>query len=90
MIFPKKRQSETPLFSGPTIRAGTIGLHVVSGLIAGGGIGYFLDAWLRTRFCFWIFLPLGFIAGCLNTYRDVQKLLREQDEQDAAKRRLRD
>lgn len=65
---------------GPLARAGTIGLHLVSGMIAGGGIGYFLASWLGSGWWFIIFFVLGFISGVLNTVRDIRKLLREQEE----------
>ena len=86
MIFPKKPASGRPFFSGPAMRAGVIGLHLVSGLLSGGVIGYLLDSWRGTKFWLWIFLLLGFVAGCINIYRDVRKLLRENDEEDAARR----
>jgi ATP synthase protein I len=69
--------------SGPLALAGGMGLHCVSGVLAGCGIGYALDKWLDTGFFFWIFLPLGVAAGFLNLYRDAKRLMREQDAVDA-------
>ena len=74
-LEPGKRNSV-----GPLARAGTIGLHLVSGLLAGGIIGYMLDSWLDTRYFFLVFLALGFVSGVLNVVRDVKKLLQEQEE----------
>ncbi len=88
-ILPEKPR-QTPLLSGPVIRASVIGLHCVSGMLVGGGIGYFLRSWFDAAWCFWLFLALGFLAGCLNMYRDVQRLLRDQDAIDAAKKPPRD
>ncbi len=90
MIFPKKKPPEKPLLSGPIARASVIGLHLVSGMLAGGFIGYWLWHWFDAPWCFWIFLAFGFAAGCLNMYRDVKKLLRDQDVIDAEKNPPRD
>lgn len=86
MIFPKPPKNSGSLFSGPAARASVMGLHFVSGLLVGGGVGYMLDQWLGTRFLLWIFLPLGIAAGFMNVYRDAKRLMREQDELDAANR----
>lgn len=46
------------------------GVEVVSALIAGVLIGYFLDRWLGTRpWLFLLFFVLGGAAGVLNVYR---------------------
>ena len=90
MIFPKKPSRERPLLSGPIARASVIGLHLVSGLLVGGTMGYFLWKWFDAAWCFWLFLGFGFAAGILNTYRDVQRLLRDQDAIDAANNPPRD
>lgn len=80
LILPEPRGPEKRNMVSPIARAGTIGLHLVSGLLAGGFIGYMLDAWLETKFCFLIFLALGFVSGVLNTVRDIRKLLQEKDD----------
>lgn len=46
------------------------GVEVVSALIVGIAIGYFLDRWLGTRpWLFLLFFVLGSAAGVLNVYR---------------------
>ncbi len=90
MINPKPPKKSGSLFSGPAARASVMGLHLVSGVIAGGAIGYALDSWLDSGFWLWIFLPLGIAAGFLNVYRDAKRLMREQDELDARERSGKD
>ncbi len=90
LIFPKKKPPETPLFSGSIARASVVGLHLVSGMLTGGAIGYFLWQRFDAAWWFWIFLALGFVAGCLNTYREAQKLLRDQDATNDRKNPPRD
>ncbi len=64
-------------------RASIIGLHMVSGLLAGGLIGYGLDRWLGTKPWFTvIFFVAGIIAGFKNVYLDTKRLLRDQKKQD--------
>lgn len=64
-------------------RAGTIGLHMVSGVAVGGGIGYFLDQWLDTSpLLLIIFLILGILAGFNNVYKDTQRLIRDLEKHD--------
>ena len=86
MIFPKPPPKSGSLLSGPAVRASMMGLHFVSGLLVGGGIGYALDKWLGTGFWLLIFLPLGIVAGFMNVYRDAKRLMREQDRLDAEER----
>lgn len=56
--------------------AGTIGLHLISGIAAGFFIGYMLDRWLDSspRLTM-IFLGLGIAAGFKNMYADTKRLL---------------
>ncbi len=47
-----------------------VGAELLSGLIVGAGIGWFIDGWLETRPLFMIiFFILGAGAGILNVYR---------------------
>lgn len=63
--------------------AGTIGLHMVSGIAVGTLIGYGLDAWLDTSpWCTGIFMIVGIVAGFKNVYVDTNKLVRSQERED--------
>ena len=65
-------------------RAGTIGLHLVSGVAIGAGIGYALDRWLETSpVCLLIFLLIGIAAGFRNVYMDTRRLLETQKREDS-------
>lgn len=65
--------------------AGSIGLHMVSGIVVGTLIGYFLDEWLETSpWLTGIFLILGIVAGFKNVYVDTKRLLAAQKEEEAA------
>lgn len=64
-------------------QAGTIGLHLVSGIVVGGAIGYGLDKWLETGpTCLLIFLAVGIVAGFKNVYVDTRRLLAAQKKED--------
>lgn len=65
--------------------AGMMGFHLLSGMLVGGFIGYWLDKWLDTGP--WLkvaFFIIGIAAGFRNIYLDAQKLVREQDCKDKA------
>ena len=79
-IFPEKRASRTATFSGALGRASVVGLHPLSGILVGGGSGYFLWKHFDAQWIFWILLLMGFVAGCRNAYREMRSYLREQDE----------
>jgi ATP synthase protein I len=67
-------------------QAGSIGLHMVSGIVVGALMGYFLDHWLGTSpWLTGIFLVLGIIAGFKNVYIDTKRLIAKQKEEDQAK-----
>lgn len=63
--------------------AGTIGLHMVSGITVGTLIGYFLDGWLDTSpWLTGIFMVFGIVAGFKNVYVDTKRLVASQKEAD--------
>ena len=54
--------------------ASTVGMALVSGIIVGGAMGYFLDKWLGTSpWLLFIFLIFGFIAGVKNALHYLKK-----------------
>lgn len=60
--------------------AGVIGLHMVSGIAVGTGIGYLLDRWLETSpWLTGVFMIVGIVAGFKNVYVDTKKLVRSQE-----------
>jgi ATP synthase protein I len=64
--------------------AGSIGLHMVSGILVGFFIGYWLDKWLDTSpWLKLVFFILGVAAGFRNVYLDAKILLKEQEGKNA-------
>lgn len=64
--------------------AGTIGLHMVSGIAVGTLIGYGLDAWLETSpWLTGVFMVIGIVAGFKNVYVDTNKLIKSQEREDS-------
>jgi ATP synthase protein I len=56
--------------------AGTIGLHLISGIAVGLLIGYMLDRWLDSSpWLTMIFLGVGIAAGFKNMHTDTKRLL---------------
>ena len=59
--------------------ASIMGLHMVSGVLVGGGLGYALDRWLGTSpWLSGIFLLLGIGAGFRNVWADARRLMRDE------------
>ena len=64
-------------------QAGTIGLHMVSGIVVGSLIGYGLDTWLDTSpKCLLVFMAVGIVAGFKNVYVDTKRLVERQKRED--------
>ena len=54
--------------------------EMVSALIVGGAIGWFLDRWLDTRpWLLLVFLLFGAVAGMLNAYRAAMRMSAEDE-----------
>ena len=69
-------------------RASVMGLHMVSGIIVGCLLGYWLDRWLETSPWFaGAGQVLGIAAGFRNVWLDARILLRQGEESDAGKKR---
>ena len=70
--------------------AGILGFHMISGPLLGIFLGYYLDKWLDSKpACMFAGMLLGLVAGGLNVYRDVRRILREQAAADAREKLLR-
>jgi ATP synthase protein I len=64
-------------------RASAIGLHMVSGVAVGCGLGWLLDLLLGTRpWLLLVFLVLGVAAGFRNVWLDTQRIVRAQEKLD--------
>lgn len=82
-MLPKKLTSKNENSSQFSLlgTASTMGLHMVSGPIVGGVLGWLIDRWLDT----WpwgagIGILLGVAAGFRNVWADAKFLIRNQDE----------
>ncbi|WP_297890348.1 AtpZ/AtpI family protein [Sulfurihydrogenibium sp.] len=59
----------------------TIGLHLVSGVIVGVAIGYFLDKYFGTSpYLTIIFFFFGLAAGFRNMYIDAKKYIQSEEK----------
>lgn len=68
------------------VRAGSVGIHLVSATFVGLAIGYYLDKWLGTRPWFIIiFLILGIITGFRDLVRMAMSPDNDKKENDAKK-----
>lgn len=80
MFFSKDGRWKNVVQAGGT--AGTMGLHIVSAIVVGLVIGYYLDEWLGTKpYLIMIFFVLGVISGFKMVFDDFRKLQRRQEEQ---------
>lgn len=64
--------------------ASTMGLHMVSGPLVGGGLGYLCDTYLFDSYPIGlgIGVVLGIFAGFRNVYIDAKYLQKKQEELD--------
>ncbi len=61
---------------------GTIGLHLISGIIVGLAIGYFLDKFFNTHYIMTIiFFFLGVASGFYNMYKDAVKYIQKEEKE---------
>lgn len=60
-------------------RAGVMGLHLVSGILVGGLMGYGVDHWFDCKpWGLLIGLGFGIVAGFRNMWSDAKKLMRHE------------
>lgn len=64
-----------------TGQASTLGMHMVSGIVVGLAIGYYLDEYFETKpWLLMIFLLLGILSGFKMVYEDLHRMQRRQAE----------
>lgn len=73
-----RQESEKETGGNPVYRqllnASNVGVALVSGMIVGGVMGYFLDKWLNTSpWLLFVFLFFGLIAGIKNAIHYMKK-----------------
>lgn len=80
------KQAPHPGGSSTTMAQGMrLGLEMVSGVIAGGAIGWFLDRWLETEpWLLILFVLLGIGAGLMNVIRASAAMSRSDNTDDDA------
>lgn len=77
MFFGKKRNDFFELLG----MASVMGIHLVSGVIVGLVMGYYLDRWLGTKpWLLVVFLIFGIIAGYRNMFREMQRIQRKEND----------
>ena len=65
----------------------TLGINLVLAGAVGVVIGHFLDTWFKTQPVLTIaFFLLGTFAGFLQMYKEVQRLSKEEENRDDAKK----
>ncbi len=79
----KKNENGNPLFD-MLGTASTMGLHMVSGPLVGGGLGYLCDTYLFDSYPIGLSIGvvLGIFAGFRNVYIDAKYLQKKQEELD--------
>jgi len=80
MFFNKKKNKHFESLGLASI----MGIHLVSGVVVGMGMGYYLDKFLGTKpWLAILFLVLGIIAGYKNMFREMQRIQKKEAEADA-------
>lgn len=68
-----EKDTSSPVYR-QMLNASTVGMALVSGMLVGGVMGYFLDKWLNTSpWLLFIFLFFGLIAGIKNAIYYMKK-----------------
>ena len=90
MTEEKNDKSKGPVSSfGLMGTASTMGMHMISGPIVGGGLGYLADSYFDS----WpwgaaIGVVLGILAGFRNVYIDARHIIKTQEEMDENNRKF--
>ena len=75
MFFNKKKNKHFESLG----LASMMGIHLVSGVIVGMGMGYYLDKFFDTKpWLTLVFLIFGIIAGYKNMFREMQRIQRKE------------
>jgi len=68
-----------------------MGIHLVSGVIVGMAMGYYLDKFFDTKpWLTLIFLIFGIIAGYKNMFREMQRIQKKEAEADVPENSKKD
>lgn len=77
MFFFKKKNKHAEAMG----LAYMMGLHLVSGVVVGLVMGYYLDKYFGTRpWLMLVFLIFGIIAGYRNMFREMKRIQRKEAE----------
>jgi len=77
----KQRKGKFSLSEGFSV--GTIGLHLVSGIIVGVFVGYMLDRFFKTSpWLTIIFFFFGVAAGFYNMYKDAKRYIEKEEREE--------
>lgn len=80
MLFNKKNSKHIESLG----IASVMGLQLVSGVVVGLAMGYYLDKYFETKpWLTLIFLVFGIIAGYRNMFRELQRIQKKEAESDA-------
>lgn len=80
----KHPDAQKDITTAAFVTVGSLGLHLVTGTLVGGVIGYGLDKWLDTSpWLLLFFLLIGAGAGCKNMIEDVHRLNHADDVKTA-------
>jgi len=82
MLFNKKNNQNIESLGSASV----MGLHLVSGVIVGIAMGYYLDKYFGTKpWLTLIFLVFGIIAGYKNMFREMKRIQKKESETEARK-----
>ncbi len=87
MFFNKKKNKHFESLGLASI----MGIHLVSGVVVGMAMGYYLDKFLGTKpWMTILFLVFGIIAGYKNMFREMQRIQKKEAEADAEEKSKKD